>query len=172
LSKKAFSLIELLIVILIIGVFYSLAINSFDNLNKNNKKLTLENLKKYMKSLEYTNSVKLLCLDDCSSCDFYVDNNKTKRIENFLDSTVVSYKYDFFYGYVELQKEVYINSQNIEEDVCFSYELDKNGVGDQVLIEFNNKFYDFSSYFGNTPVYDSIQSASEAKESLTSEVMR
>ena len=83
--KKAFSLIELMIVIVIMGVIYTLSVQSFSNKSEESKKVTLLNLKEYMQGLEHEKSVKLLCLDDCKSCDLFVDGEKKRVIEDFLD---------------------------------------------------------------------------------------
>ncbi|OIP55191.1 MAG: hypothetical protein AUK54_04385 [Helicobacteraceae bacterium CG2_30_36_10] len=171
-KRKAFSLIELMIVIMIIGVIYTLAITNFAKLSDKSSMLTLSNFKEYLIGIPHAKSAKIFCLDDCSQCDILVDGNKTKTIENFLDDSVRVYGYDFSYGFMEVQKEVYFNIDNVEENVCFSYEVDKNGVGNQVLIEFKDKFYDMSTYFTKTPIYDSMQDAVEAREALVREVMK
>jgi len=170
--KRAFSLIELLIVIMIIGVVYTLAIGNFKKLSEEHSKLTLENLKEYLYSIKHSKSVKLLCLDDCSECDLYVDGNKSRTVEGFLDKSVKVYRYEFSYGAVEMEKEVYFNIDDVEEDVCFSYEVDKRGVGDQMLVEFKTKVYDYSSYFTKTAVYNSVEDAVNAREELIREVMQ
>jgi len=172
LNKRAFSLIELLIVIMIVGVVYILAVSNFNRISDESSKLTLSSLKEYLRSIPHTKSVKLLCLDDCSECDVFVDNVKSRTIEDFLDESVRVYRYEFSYGAVEAEKEVYFNIDDVEEDVCFSYAVDKNGVGDQVLVEFKEKIYDFSSYFSKTAVYSSIEEAVEAREVLVREVMQ
>jgi len=171
-KRKAFSLIELLLVIVIIGVVYTLALGSFEQLAKKETGLSLEKMKEYLFSLEYEKTAKLLCLDDCLTCDLVLDGNVSKTIDSFVDDTVKTYRYDFLYGYVEQEPDVYFNVENIQEDVCFSYELDKNGVGSQILVEFNEKFYDFSSYFREVGIYNSIEEAREAKEEVMKEVRR
>ena len=171
-KKRAFSLIELLIVILIIGVVYTLAIGNFKRLGNESSKLTLSSLKEYLHSIPHTKSVKLLCLDDCSECNILVDDVKSRTIEDFLDESVKVYRYEFSYGAVEIEKEVFFNIDDVEEDVCFSYEVDKSGVGNQVLVEFKEKVYDFSPYFSETAIYSSIEDAVEAREDMTREVMQ
>jgi len=170
--KRAFSLIELLIVIMIVGVVYTLAIGNFNRLSDESSKLSLVNLKEYLNSIKHSESVKLLCLDNCSECDVVVDGVKSKTIEDFLDESVRVYRYEFSYGAVEIEKEVFFNIDDVEEDVCFSYEVDKNGVGDQVLVEFKEKVYDFSPYFSGTAVYRSIEDAVETIEDMAREVMQ
>ena len=170
-QKKAFTLIELLLVIVIIGVVYTLAISNFERLKEKEDSLTLGGLKEYLKDMNHTKSAKILCLDDCSSCDIYIDNNITDiKLEDFLDEDVKTYRYEFAYGYVEMEEDIFFNVEGVEEDVCFSYEIEKNGVGDQVLVEFKEKFYDFSRYFENTVVYSSLEEAKVIKEDLQSEV--
>lgn len=170
--KRAFSLIELLIVIMIVGVVYTLSVSNFSKLSEENFNLTLLNLKEYLLSIEHEKSVKLLCLDSCLSCDVLVDGVKHDTIDEFLDSSVNVYRYEFSYGFIELEENVVFNIDGVEEAVCFSYEVDNNGVGDQVLVEFKNKFYDFSTYLSKTVEYSSMNDAVEAREELVSRVMK
>ncbi|MEA2100528.1 MAG: prepilin-type N-terminal cleavage/methylation domain-containing protein [Campylobacterota bacterium] len=174
--RYAFSLIELLIVIVIIGVVYTLAIESFAKASDRSKQVTLLNLKEYLQSIPHEKSVKFLCLDDCSSCDIFVDGEIEEGLkgsfDNFLDTSVKVYRYDFYQGMQILTNEIYFNEENIEEDVCFSYTVDKKGIGEQVYIQFNTKVYDYTTYFEKTPVYNSLVDAVDAKEKSNYEVLR
>jgi len=93
--KKAFSLIELLIVILIIGIVYTISVGNFKKVKDDSVKLTLGNLKEYLQTLPYEKSAEILCLDDCSECNILVDGESVKKIDDFLDKSVKSYRYDF-----------------------------------------------------------------------------
>lgn len=154
------------------GVVYTLALNNFSKLSSVSGKVSLENLKEYLLAQKPKHKAKLLCLDDCSTCDVYVDANKTQSIDGFLDDSVKIYRYEPSYGFIEKQPDVFFNKDGIEENVCFSYEVDKNGVGDQVLIEYKNNYYDMATYFEPTKVYKSVQEAQEAKEDLANEVLQ
>ena len=154
------------------GVVYTLAINNFSRLTNKSKSLSLENLKEYLNSLDYTKDARLLCLDDCSKCSIYLDGNKTKSINSFLDDSVKTYRYDSNYGFIQKEPEPFFNADGVEENVCFSYTLDNNKIGDQVLIAYKNKFYDMSTYLQNTPIYNSLQDAKDAKENLANAVLR
>jgi len=154
------------------GVIYTLAISNFSKLGDTVKHLDLQNLKEYLHSLDYEKEAKLLCLEDCSECDVYIDGNKTQTIEGLLDSSVRSYRYDPSYGFIERKQDVFFNEDNIEENVCFSYSIDENGIGEQMLIEYKNKYYDMSTYLDTTPIYNSIQDAQEKKENLINEVLQ
>ncbi len=170
--RQAFTLIELLIVIMIIGVVYTLAIGNFQRIGDETQKVTLESLKKYLQQFPHAKNAKLLCLDDCSKCQVLLDDEVEATLEDFLDESVKVYRYDFLQGVFEVQKEVYFNQEGVEEDVCFSYAVDKNGVGEQVFIEFQEKVYDFSPYLEAVKVYPSLEEAIDAKEKLIQEVMK
>ncbi|WP_415396559.1 prepilin-type N-terminal cleavage/methylation domain-containing protein [Sulfurimonas sp. CS5] len=170
--KKAFSLIELMIVIVIIGVVYTLSINKFQKIGEEPANISLKGLKEYLQKFPHSNNVKLLCLDDCSSCDVFADNEKQASLNDFLDKSVKIYRYDFSYGILKQKKEVYFNKDNVEKDLCFSYTVDKKGVGEQVFVEFKGLVYDFSNYLAPVSVYTSLQEAIDAKEKLTQEVLR
>lgn len=161
--RKAFSLIELLIVILIIGVVYTISVGNFEKVKEQSKKLTLENVKEYLQSLEYENSAKLLCSDECSECEVIIDGKKYKELDDFLDKSIKSYRYDFSYGMVEIEKN---------DDLCFSYSIDKKGIGQQVIVEYKQLFYDFSTYLSPVTVYKSLQEVTDNKEKLIQEVLR
>lgn len=155
---------------MIIGVVYTLVVANFNKVAQEETKISLSNLKEYLSSQKYEKTVKILCLDDCSSCDILVDDKKIKTLNDFLDDSVRVYRYDFSYGYTEVEQEVYFNTEDIEEDVCFSYEVDKERVGSQILVEFKEKFYDYSTYFSATKIYNSIGEAREVREDLMREV--
>lgn len=171
-KRSAFTLIELLIVIVIMGVIYTLAISNFSKLTDKSNTLRLDTLKEYLASLKYDKTAELLCLDDCSECDVYLDGNKTEKIEGLLDKSVRVYRYEDLYGFVEKEPEPYFNSRGIEESVCFSYRMDSKKIGDQTLIEYKGKYYDMSTYFEATPVYNSIQEAQDVREKLRNEVLQ
>lgn len=171
--KRAFSLLELIIVIIVIGVVYTLTITGFTNLKEKKEKITLLNLKEYLQNIPHEESVKLLCLDKCSSCNIYVDKKKldnNNSFDNFLDDSVVVYRYDFNLGALEMEKKIHFNPDSIEENICFSFSVDAKGVGDQVLVEYKQKVYDYSTYLGKTPVYNSINEAIDEKRVLAQKI--
>ena len=164
--KKAFSLIELIIVVVIMGVVYMLAVHNLQNFKDPVTALSLQNLKVYLQKIPHTKSVELLCLDDCSSCDVLVDGEKdpnTTAFDNFIDNSIKVYRYDFNLGFQEQGKKVYFNNENIEENICFSFSVDNKGVSEQVAVQFKDKVYDYTTYLSPTPVYGSLKELVDAK---------
>ena len=163
-----------MIVIVIIGVVYTLAVTNIQSLAEQKMVPSFSNLKEYLHSFlkEDAKRVRLLCLDDCSECGVYVDGHRQESVESFFDSSVELYRYDFLQGAQVIEPPVYFNEEDVQERVCFSYEIDKNLIGDQVMVVYKDKAYDYTTYFTQTPVYDSISELVDAKEELTQEVLR
>lgn len=161
-----------MIVIVIMGVIYTLGVTSFPKKEDKVEHLSLLNLKEYLQSLEYEKEVRFLCLDECESCDILVDGDKNTTVESFIDDTVHMYRYDYLLGSVEKRADVYFNTEDVQENVCFSYTVDKQGIGDQVLVEYKDKVYDFSTYLTPTKKYASLDEAIDAKSKLVEEVIK
>jgi len=172
--KKAFSLIELLIVIVIIGVVYTLAVSKLRSVGSEDARVpTLQNLKTYLMALQTGHkNVRFLCLDDCSECALYKDGTKIKTFKNFFDAPVERYRYDFLQGVAAIDNEVYFDAKGHEESVCFSLSLDAKGVADQEIVVYKDKAYDFSSYFTPIKAYGSLEELLDEKTKQTEEVMQ
>lgn len=162
-----------MIVIVIIGVVYTLVITKLQSVGEEKMTPSLSNLKEYLISLNKDRqSVKLFCLDDCSSCGIYKDGVKTGDIESFFDDSIETYRYDFLQGAIKAKERVFFNEEDVQESVCFSFGIDKNLVADQVIVVYKNKAYDYSSYFTQTPVYDYLEEAIDAKQQMAQKVMQ
>jgi len=162
-----------MIVIVIIGVVYTLVITKLQSVGEEKMTPSLSNLKEYLISFNKENqSVKLLCLDDCSNCSIYVDEVKREDIESFFDDSIETYRYDFLQGVIPVKDDVFFNEEDVQESVCFSFGIDKNLVADQVIVVYKDKAYDYSTYFNKTPVYDYLEEAIDAKQDLAQKVMQ
>jgi len=163
-----------MIVIVIIGVVYTLVITQIQNRSEQNKLLSLQTLKSDLLSFykdNETKSVELLCLDDCSECDVYADGVQKARVpKDFLDTSVKLYRYDYFRGMELQRKHIWFDVNSVAHDICFSYHIAKNGVGDQIIVEYKEKVYDYTPYFSKTKIYKSIDEVQNQKEKLVGEV--
>ena len=175
-QHKAFSLIELLIVVLIVGLVYKLSLSNFQRVKEGDTKPTLLTLKQDLWSLPKKKKAELICLDDCTRCTLYIDGeadaNASKKYEEFLDEKVEVYRYDQNYGLVELKDRIFFNSEGKDEQICFSLSVDNKGVSEQIMVEYKDKYYDFSPYFTDTQVYRSASELEDIKEHLAQEVLR
>ena len=175
-KNKAFTLIELLIVVIIIGVVYTLAVTNFQKVGNKAQHITLQNLKPYLQTFPHKESVKFLCLDDCSSCFILVDGKKVDGLEglfdDFLDENIEVYRYDFSSGFQELEKDIYFNKEEIEENVCFSYDINREGIGKQIVVKFREKVYDYTAISPLSPIYNTLDDVIQHKDNQRQEVLR
>lgn len=159
-NKKAFSLIELMIVIVIIGVIYSLVVAKITLPAEKKLSPSLKTLKAYVASfIGEGNKATLVCTDSCKKCMVTRDGVKIMDIEPFFNPDIMLYRYDFFMGDIPLQQKN-----------CFEFSMDRNGVSDQVIVVTEDKVYDYVPYFSSVEVYDSLEDLHDAREKLISEV--
>ncbi|WP_345992169.1 type II secretion system protein [Sulfurimonas sp. HSL-1716] len=170
-KRGAFTLVELMIVVLIIGIVYTLVIVNFKTKESDEKPLSLEKLKSYLQHFHFKSQVRLLCLDECNECEVIVDGNETARLKHFVDKSIEMYRYDPLRGMVLLDESYYDKEQE-RHHVCFSYTMYKNGVGDQIAAVYKNQAYDFTPYLETVKVYESINELQSAKEEKIEELKR
>ncbi|MBD3797419.1 MAG: prepilin-type N-terminal cleavage/methylation domain-containing protein [Campylobacterales bacterium] len=158
--RKAFSLIELMIVIVIIGVVYTLVITKLHNVNEEAEQLSLKNLKSFMyKQIQEGTVAKLVCKDECELCKLYVDTQEIAEVENLIDDNIEVYRYNYSQGLIPQ-----------EFDGCFVFQVGRDRVSDQYIVVYKEKVYDYSEYFDGVKVYESTSALIDAKEKLIQEV--
>jgi prepilin-type N-terminal cleavage/methylation domain-containing protein len=176
LQKRAFTLIELLIVVIIIGVVYSLAVTKLQKVGDATASLSLKTLKSYLFSLEFEKESRLICFEDCSSCDIYLDGKIEKKLsknfDDFIDDSIKVYRYEHLSGFEELEPELFFNDEDNEENVCFSFSIDKKGVSDQVIVEYKEKTYDFTPFTKEPKIYNNLDDVAQEREKLYQEVLK
>jgi prepilin-type N-terminal cleavage/methylation domain-containing protein len=171
--KKGFSLIELMIVIVIMGVVYTLALTKLKMYNPQNKpSLSLQTLKPYLYDLAKDGGVaKVACFNGCQECVVLLDGKKVQAFENFLTSKEPQlYTYNYFNGMTSYTPTPLFDDNGIEQSVCFEMEVDSHKVATQLIVEERGKVYDYTPYFHDVVVYNSLQEAINAKEKLIEEV--
>lgn len=163
-----------MIVIVIMGVVYTLAVSKLKNASQDSEPLDFLHLKEYLVSFigEDARSARLVCLDECEECSIYVDGEKVHSFESFFDADVKSYRYDFLEGMREVQKSVFFDVDNLQQDLCFSLSIDKRGISEQLFILHKDRVYDFTTYLEPTKEYGSLDEVVQAKERLYYKVMQ
>jgi len=171
--KKGFSLIELMIVIMIIGVVYTLAISKLKNVAQEEINPSFTNLKEYLLlQAKEAKDVKLLCFDDCSSCSIYAEGTKLKDVESWFDNSIELYHYNFLQGVVSFENPSFFNEEDVQENVCFSFDVKQNGISDQLIVVYKDKVYDYTDYFEGTKVYNYLEEFVDVKEKLSQEALQ
>ncbi len=173
LRRQAFTLMELLIVIVIMGVVYMLAVENLARVTQTEEEpsVTIEGIKSFLGRYAFEDNVRLVCISGCKECKVIIDDKEEREIEALFGKDIRIYSYDPLAGITEKELEPYFNQNGVEEDVCFSYRFFKNGVGEQILIDDGNKVYDLGAYF-SVGVYETLDEVSAAKEAVLQKVLQ
>lgn len=143
--RKAFSLLELLIVVVIVGLIYTLALTNFEKIEEPKERVSLLNLREYLQAIEHEKNVQLLCLNGCKSCYVYVDAEHKSEYDGAFDSLVDEdvelYFYTYRNGFEALEEQIHFSDARNYENVCFSYEVDALGNASEVYILSNGRAY-------------------------------
>jgi hypothetical protein len=143
-KKRGVSLFEIILAIVLVGIVYSFAINSFTNkkdIVKDN--VTLENLKQTLLAYDYINSIDMKCIASDLKCFVFVDNILQKETINTLfKNKPVVYDYD---NKLIKKKFLSLELELLQRyDVVFEYKCDKYRQCTEQIVEYNDKVYIFN----------------------------
>lgn len=149
--KPAFTLFELIIVIIIIGSVYLLF---FSGLTKQKKEVRdFADLKELILKKANTQNARVVCQGDkCEDCAIYIDGEEKKLETKLFNSKPKVFEYDKF-GYLDEKK--------YNDNVCFEYNIHKNGGASNMLVEKDGRFYIFYSFLDRAEVFTERDKAIE-----------
>lgn len=161
--KKAFTLIELIIVIVIVSATYFLVFstNSF-NTQTNNKKISLENLKvSLLNTYEFSQKLEFLCIDDSFDCYIKIDGlvSEEKIVSKFFSQKPEVYEYEERQTLKEFD-EIRVNE--VDYDVVFNFSINDDFKTNEFILDtLEDKVYVFNSIYDKPSTYDSLSDAFE-----------
>ena len=134
--KKAFTLIELVLVIILTSTIYFLAFSSFSSQEKKEFKVSIENIKAFLlDNFSYENELSLKCIEDnTKNCYVFIDKSidKNIKIENLFEEIPSVYNYD-----KELSNFLFnkVRIENSEYEVFFDLTINKDRKHKNIVIE-------------------------------------
>ena len=146
--KRAFTLFELIIVIVLISIIYYFTLSNFSIKQAKLDSVTLMNLKQTLSKFEFDEKVSLHCIDDKDiDCLISIDGEIQKeRITKLFE------KCPDVYEYSKDQKKIEFSDLELEKleyyPICFEYELNKNGQSSQMIVDI----------IGDVFIFDNISS--------------
>jgi len=152
-THKAFSLIELLIVIAIISLFGFLV---FSGLKKSeSKKNDTLSIAKLKDASRHINSDKeLVCIKKCKECFFSPFGSSKMQAAPTLLKPLIVYTLDKNNNPQEIDF-----GRVGDEKICLRFKYYQNGSSSQMIIESEDKFYYFPSYFNDVQRTDTLEEA-------------
>jgi len=173
-QKKAFTLIELLLVVVIIGVVYGLVISSMKRINNKEENLNFQTLPAFLETMFQQNHVAFVCVDNCRKCALYIDGEKLRDVEPFMkdERTLRFWHYDTNLGTQELRFSSLFDEDEREFDVCFRYEIFEDGSSSEMIVETKKNSYDYHGLLNRVDTYDSLQELENSRQDELQEVLK
>jgi len=161
-AKNAFTLFELMVVVMIIGIVYALVLGRLDP-KQHMKIVRLDSLRDVMMQKHKEGQrLDLVLYDHCKKSALLVNGDLQEKMkinlkpELFQDITV--YKSDPFGHERKISFPPRVIDEHLEP-VCFQYTIFPNGSGSSCIIAQNEKFYIFPPYFEDVNVTESLEEA-------------
>ena len=169
--KQGFTLLELLLVVVIVGLVYGFAVNGLKRYSEKTTELNLMTLPDLLDEHYDQNHVAVICTDRCKKCELYVDGKVVKEVEPFLDNKAEFYRFDPQLDTQELVWTPIYDEDGREKRVCFRYELFPDGSSSEMMVKYRKVVIDYLGFFGGVKRYASLEEAVDAKQELIRKVL-
>jgi len=164
-KKPSFSLVELILVIVLISLTYTLFVPKMTLYSDKKEILSLINIKSYLKkNFDYEENLTFSCTD--TTCYIFVDN---KMVENFEVKNLFS-SLPVVYQNNEILEFLDITIDNISYSVVFELSFDKDYKSKDLLLEANSLFYFYNSIKDEVSVFETLGAYEDSYENLKMEV--
>lgn len=170
--KKAFTLIELMLVIILISTVSFLVATNFNFNTQEKYKVNIGNIKDFLsKKFKFSEKISLTCIEDESlNCYVFIDGVKNKeiKIENLFTQLPQVYNYDKDLSEYQFTK---VRLNDIEYEPFFQLIIDNDGKHKNIVLDtMDEKVYLFSSISKKTEVFENTNEIIDRFFELETEV--
>ena len=171
-SKKAFTLIELILVILLVSLSYLFIFSSKPfSLKKEKERITLDKLKEHLiRTYEFEEKLEFICVDYTFNCYIKSDDKiiEDKIIKNMFVNKPEVYKYNKEEIRIDYEPE---RIDDVDYDVVFKLKINSDYKNDELILDtLLNKVYVFNSVYEKALIYKSMSEVRESFENKELEV--
>ena len=166
-SRPAFSLIELMLVVVIIGIVYAMALSSFKAPEKEDiDSSSLRTLPQYLRKNFSLMDAKIVCFKPCGKCQLMVDGELNQdSIDLFSSSDVTSYALDVK-GFAQEKEFVPHDITDGYTEACFILHKRANDSISPIVLESEGKFIYYRAGYEEVQEYDSLASIQAEYEKI------
>jgi len=155
--KEGFTLFELMMVIIIIGIIYALVAVKFSQ--NEEKKVALSDLPKILRDSKFYKSAEVVCIDDdTKKCKIYFDDNLSKISLQLFKKEPMVYRLMPDETLKEIEFYPVIDEDQKPVPVYFRYKVTKNGAGDEIVVD-DGKGALLMFAYADSKRFDDIESA-------------
>lgn len=164
-SRRGFTLFELLLVIVLIGILYGVFINKLTSTKETEaaEALTIGTIGDYLRSFSADEEVEFICLEAGLECGVYVDDKRVETVKvRLFETPPVVYRQD---GYGQLREIEFLpwrNGDGVLKEVCFRFTKFKNGSSSHYILGYEDRFYLFDAYLRPTQTFSALSDAEKA----------
>ena len=157
--RKGFSLIELLIVILILGIVYFMGFDGIELGKPQAKALSPLNLKStIVKTENFSGQATLLCIKKCKEC--YLRQGINSPFEPY--ESAIDLKHIQAYS-MDRQESLHLIEFGRYQDhkICLLMDFYNNGSSTQLILKDKKQVYFLPAYFGQAKAFDALEDAKD-----------
>lgn len=168
-QNRAFTLIELMLVIVLITIVYSIFIPKFISSNATKKVITLENLSQSLTNrFSFESSLVFRCFEDTNECFVFLDGSKSDlEFKEFFETKPLVY--DLNFNLIEFDSfEV---APLDEKDVSFELVIDHDYKFRDMIVEVDEKVFYFNSIKKNAIKFKNMDFLKDTFEKRKDEVL-
>ncbi|MDR2081544.1 MAG: hypothetical protein LBP54_06635 [Campylobacteraceae bacterium] len=163
--RGAFTLFELLLVLLLIVISYGLFAQNFSINSPENESIKIDKLNLYLAKIGGEKSrVSLRCIDNCNECRVLINGKDMNMTLDIFENGAVN---AYYYDGKRLEKaefdDYHVNEYK-KEKVCFRMDVYPNGSSDKLVLEYKNRVYLFENYAEEGRVFESVANAQDFLE--------
>ena len=161
-SRKGFTLFELLLVVLLIGIIYGIFVHKLSQKDKQGEadRLSLKTLKPFLHAFQAGDKAVLRCFTPCETCHVYRDGKQIDDLDIPLFESIPNvYAHDVFGQLNRIEFSAIEGKNGAIQDVCFEYTLFANQSSSNYIVEYKQKYYLFEPYLKPAAVFDTLGEA-------------
>ncbi len=150
-SRAGMTLFELLVVMTIIGIVYSIGIFTFRKEKVIHTKMSLSTLKTSLLSISNTSNLRMICETHGNKCHIYSNDGKMiTTISLHSNGSIIRYGYDR-YGELKSWGDVVSHTNKGLTQACFEMILGTDGSISPLILKSNNTYYAYTPLGGDKP---------------------
>jgi type II secretory pathway pseudopilin PulG len=161
LNKQAFTLFELIIVVILIGLIYGVFVDKLSTKPHERNTITLSTIKESLEKFAFKKSARVVCNKECKQCYVYVDDTKVDTSFELFTSEPTVYTLDETGRQKSLTFTPRFDKEGKIEETCFEYKIFKNGGADTYIVSHEDTFYVFKTLEKKPTLFTSMNEAVE-----------
>ncbi len=156
--RSAFSLLELMIVVVIIGIVYAMALSSFNPpVKKELDTFSLTTLPQYLRKNHPLVDAKLVCFKPCGKCKIMVDGEwkEEDEVDLFSKGSVKSYTLDIE-GFATEKEFAPHDMNDAYRQACFILHKNANDSLSPIVLESKGEYIYYKAGYEEVEKYESL----------------